>query len=78
MHIYFPAGLTQGLSDANAEQLASIEVTPSGEGLHFEKLDEDYSLPSLMIGIFGNKNWMSQIKKNVRPAKHFHPQKQVA
>jgi hypothetical protein len=74
----FPPSLTQILSEANSEQLESVTVTPSGEGLYFEKLDEDFSLPKLMIGVFGNKNWMSRIKKNVRPTSSLQPQKQVA
>jgi Protein of unknown function (DUF2442) len=63
----FPPKLTQVLSEANTEQLESVTVTPSGEGLYFEKLDEDFSLPKLMIGVFGNKKWMSQIKTNATP-----------
>ncbi len=59
----FPTNLTQILSEANIEQLESVAVTPSGEGLYFEKLDEDFSLPNLMIGVFGSKKWMSKIKK---------------
>ncbi len=82
----FPPNLTQSLSNANVEQLESVTVTPSGEGLYFEKLDEDFSLPNLMIGIFGNKKWMSEIKENDIKRKqkttnlrnNRQPQKQVA
>src|ERR1700687_5558900 len=36
----------QGLERATPEQLAKIEISPSGLGLHFPKLDADLYLPS--------------------------------
>lgn len=55
----FPPGLVQGLCDATAEELADIEVSPGGYGLHWPKLDEDYSVPGLMNGVFGTAKWMA-------------------
>ena len=57
----FPAKLGQGLADATPEELAKIEVTPSGIGLHWEALDADLSVPALLNGIYGNEAWMEKI-----------------
>jgi Protein of unknown function (DUF2442) len=37
----FPHELGQGLAGADPDDLAAIEVTPSGNGLHWETLDVD-------------------------------------
>lgn len=55
----FPPALVQGLCDATPDQLADIEVTPIGYGLHWPQLDEDYSVPGLMNGVFGTAKWMA-------------------
>jgi hypothetical protein len=47
----------QGLEKARAEDLARIEITPSGFGLHFPKLDADLYLPAILEGFFGSKKW---------------------
>ncbi|WP_404784259.1 DUF2442 domain-containing protein [Altericista sp. CCNU0014] len=57
----FPYKLLQGLEVAIAEQLAEVEVTPSGYGLHWRSLDVDLGVPQLVAGIFGTKNWMSEL-----------------
>jgi hypothetical protein len=58
----FPPALAQGLAGASPEDLAEVEVTPSGDGLHWEKLDVDFSVPALLAGVFGTDAWMAQIK----------------
>ncbi|MGH6787936.1 MAG: DUF2442 domain-containing protein [Novosphingobium sp.] len=55
----FPPALVEGLRDATPEQLAEIEVSPIGYGLHWPRLDEDYSVPGLMNGVFGTAKWMA-------------------
>lgn len=45
-----------GLRGASSFDLANIEVTPSGGGLHWESLDEDLSVPALLQGVFGPAN----------------------
>lgn len=57
----FPPTLAQGLATATPEELSKIEVTPSGDGLHWEKLDLDFSIPALLAGVFGTKAWMATI-----------------
>jgi hypothetical protein len=58
----FPPELAQGLAGASSEDLAEVEVTPSGDGLHWEKLDADLSVPALLAGVFGTAAWMAQSK----------------
>ncbi|MGD0793042.1 MAG: DUF2442 domain-containing protein [Terriglobales bacterium] len=49
----------QGLQNAKPSQLDEIEVTPSGFGIHFPKLDADLYVPGLMEGFLGSKKWMA-------------------
>ncbi len=39
--------------------LAEIEISPSGFGIHFPRLDADLYLPALLQGVFGSKAWMA-------------------
>ena len=52
VEVKFPADKMQGLSGAKPEHLAEIEISPAGYGLHFPKLDADFSLPGLLAGVF--------------------------
>ena len=49
----------QGLEDARATQLDEIEISPSGYGIHFPKLDADIYVPGLLEGLLGSKKWMA-------------------
>lgn len=49
----FSPELVSNLRGASAGDLAEVEVTPSGAGLHWERLDEDLSVPALVQGIYG-------------------------
>ena len=57
----FPAELAEGLASAAATALSEIIVTPSGSGLRWPRLDADFSLPSLMMGVFGSPKWMREL-----------------
>ncbi len=66
----FPAALAQGLKDASDTELAEVEVIGTGYGLHWESLDEDYSVPGLLAGIFGTRKYMAQLAgRATSPAK---------
>jgi len=56
-----PVSLAQGLAGAKASDLAAVEITPTGLGLHWPKLDADLYLPSLLQGLFGTRRWMASI-----------------
>lgn len=49
----------EGLEHATPSQLSAIEITPSGLGLHFPKLDADLYVPGLLEGVLGSKKWMA-------------------
>jgi hypothetical protein len=57
--LVFPASLMEGLAGALPEDLADIEITPAGLGLHWPKLDADVYIPALLNGIFGSRRWMA-------------------
>lgn len=49
----------QGLEHAKPEDLEEAEISPSGFGIHFPKLDADIYLPGLLNGFLGTKRWMA-------------------
>jgi hypothetical protein len=49
----------QGLEGATPAQLEPIEISPSGLGIKFTKLDADLYLPALLEGFLGSKRWMA-------------------
>lgn len=49
----------QGLERAKPGQLDTIEISPSGLGIHFPKLDADIYLPALLEGFLGSKRWIA-------------------
>ena len=59
LELAFPPHLAEGLADAKPADLAIIEITPTGLGLHWPKLDADLYLPALLQGVFGSPGWMA-------------------
>jgi hypothetical protein len=57
----FPPELAEGLDKASATDLAKIEISPTGLGLHWPNLDADLWLPALLNGVFGSPRWMAGI-----------------
>ena len=55
----FPPRIAQGLENANAGQLAKIEILGAGYGLHWEQLDVDLYIQGLLAGIFGTRSYMA-------------------
>ena len=56
----FPPAMAQGLDEAEDETLANIELLGAGYGLHWEALDVDLSVPGLLAGIFGTREYMAR------------------
>ena len=54
-----PVRLAEGLENAAPADLVQIEVSPTGLGLHWPKLDADVYLPALLQGVLGSKQWMA-------------------
>ena len=57
--VTFAPERAQGLAGARPADLADIEITPSGYGLHFRKIDADLWLPALLEGVFGSRVWIA-------------------
>ncbi len=59
LELSFSPRHAQGLENARPSQLEHIEITPSGFGIHFPRLDADLYLPALLEGLLGSKKWMA-------------------
>ena len=59
IEIAFLPHAAEGLQDAKPADLDVIEISPSGLGLHFPKLDADIYLPTLLEGLLGSQHWMA-------------------
>jgi len=59
LEIAFSSHAAQGLESAHPDQLEPIEISPSGFGIHFPKLDADLYLPALLEGFLGSRKWMA-------------------
>jgi len=57
LEVAFAPRDAQGLEAARPADLDPIEISPSGLGLHFPKLDADLYLPALLEGFLGSKSW---------------------
>ena len=60
LDIAFSPQDAEGLEHAKPSQLEKIEITPSGFGIHFPKLDADLYLPALLEGFLGSRKWMAR------------------
>jgi hypothetical protein len=60
LEMTFAPELAQGLEHADEEALEDIQITPSGLGLHWPKLDADLYVPGLLQGLFGSRRWMAR------------------
>ena len=58
----FPPSIPQGLSGASPSDLEQIEITPMGDGLHWARLDADFTVSGLLAGIFGTRKWMATLQ----------------
>ncbi|PYD46610.1 DUF2442 domain-containing protein [Novacetimonas pomaceti] len=54
-----PVDLLQGLQGASLNDLAKIEMTPLGNGLHWPRLDADVLVEGLIHDIYGSQSWMA-------------------
>ncbi len=59
LEVAFSLKLAQGLEQAHPDDLSDAEISPSGLGIHFPRLDADIYLPSLLEGLLGSKSWMA-------------------
>jgi hypothetical protein len=64
----FPPDLAQGLAGADDRALSNIQLSRSGSSLSWPDLDADFSLPALMTGVFGTRQWMRKLSQRRRVA----------
>lgn len=66
----FPARMAQGLTDATDDDLADITLKGEGFALHWERINEGFTVPGLLSGIFGTRKYMAQLAGRAKsPAK---------
>ena len=59
LEIGFSPKHAQGLENARPADLEVIEISPSGLGIHFPRVDADIYLPALLEAMLGSKRWMA-------------------
>lgn len=66
-----PSTKLQGLEGASPKQLAEIEVSPQGVGLHWPQLDADLTVQGIVFGIYGTQAWMAELGRKGGQGKSF-------
>jgi hypothetical protein len=59
VHIGFPPGVVVGLETAGPDDFEGAEISPSGLGVHFPKIDADIYLPALLEDLLRAKGWFA-------------------
>lgn len=59
LQIAFASRDVQGLENTHPADLADAEISPSGLGVYFPKVDVDLYIPALLEGFLGSKRWMA-------------------
>ena len=59
LDITFPPQCAEGLDRASSAELKEIEISPSGLGIYFPKLNVDLYVPALLEGSLGSRKWMA-------------------
>jgi len=63
VELAFAPWLVQGLGGAEAGDLVEAEISPSGHGVHFPRLNADVFLPGLLEGVMGTRRWMATMRR---------------
>jgi hypothetical protein len=58
-----PAWRIPELRHAPVEDVEAVEVNPSGEALHWERLNADYRVSELLIALIGPTAWKSELAR---------------
>lgn len=59
VEVMFAPEDAEGLEKATPAELETVEISPSGLGIHFPKLDADLYVPALLEGFLGSRAWMA-------------------
>jgi hypothetical protein len=59
----FPSSRIPALSGATIAQLADVELTAGGSGLHWDSLDADLSVPGLLLSSVGRAQKLTELAR---------------
>jgi len=59
----FPAKAVPALARASVEQLAAVELSPGGSGLHWDSIDADLSIPGLLLSSIDRSEKLSELAR---------------
>ena len=62
----FPLRTVESLQGATEQELSEVRISPSGDGLHWDRLDVDVSLTGLMIRALNLGEWAPRIMGQIR------------
>jgi hypothetical protein len=62
--LVIPRQLLQGLGGASPAQLRNACVSGRGTSLSWPDLDADFTIMSLLHGVYGGKKWMSELARH--------------
>jgi succinylarginine dihydrolase len=58
------------MARANDAALADVEILGQGHALRWPRLDADFTVPGLLMGVFGTRAWMaSELARHAGRAK---------
>jgi hypothetical protein len=63
-----PRQLLQGLGDASSMQLRNACISGRGTAISWPDLDADFTIMSLLHGLYGGKKWMSELARQAGKA----------
>ena len=64
-----PRQLLQGLDDASASTLRNVRVSGRGPSVSWPDLDADFTIMSMLHGVYGGKKWMSELARHAGAAR---------
>lgn len=59
-----PRRLLQGLRDAKPDELRGGQIADAGTALTWPALDADFTVLSLLSGVYGGRRWMSELARH--------------
>lgn len=62
----FPPKCIPGLGNASTKQLATVRISPSRDGLHWDDLDVQASLTGLIVEALNLREWAPRIMGRIR------------
>jgi hypothetical protein len=64
-----PRQLLQGLGDASSSALRNARVSGRGTSISWPDLDADFTIMSLLHGVYGGTKWMSELARHAGAAR---------